>query len=525
MNPSLALEIVVALVAASVLIALASRRPLLGVAAAVILVPLTAGIPPGTLVPVLRPDQLVILAVVCGLVGHRVTGKRVTPLGSMDVAVGAYAVGSTAIPLLVLTLTQYPATSSVWAAVLGPAWFVVAYVISARLASSPEGIRTVLGAAMAAGVAVAAIAVAEVADVAGTRSLVQTVFPAEVLSDFRPGSTLGSFSAVGASGVMTFALGLGLAATRFRGFSRWWLALVMSAGVAGAFAAQSWSALLVLPVVTLAVVGYARRVPAELIGAVVVVVAGLVLIGPQIAASFGGQHVITAHGYVVPESPAGLIRYWGQYIAPSLSAQAWFGTGAVVPGSVPAVLAALADNEYISAVFRAGVVGVVLLLAMEVSIGALALGVRASREPDERALGAVALAVATILLLLGTTGQYLGAGGLAEEVALVVGATAVAIQSGAGRVASSAFTPARWALTPTGWPVRLAPVGGMPPSRLGPAYAVRRTDGDVGRTAAGQSPAPPAARPLQPVAPLAVPPRTRRLPVRYRVAAIVMAVL
>jgi hypothetical protein len=525
MNPPTVLEIVVAVAAAGALAVVASRRPLLGVAAAVFLVPLTAGIQRGILVPALRPDELVILAVVCGLVGHQVTGKQVRPLGLIDLSVGAYAVGSIAIPLLVLTLTQYPATSSVWAAVLGPAWFLGAYFIAARSTLSPEGIRTVLGAAMAAGVVVAAIAVAEAADVSGIRSLVQSIFPADVLSDFRPGSTLGSFSTVGASGVMTFALGLALAATRFPGFSRWWLTLVMSAGVAGAVAAQSWSALLVMPLVTLAVVAYARRVPVELVGAAVVIVVGLVLAGPQIAASFAGQHVVTVGGYVIPDSPAALIRYWGQYVGPAISEQAWLGTGTVVPGSVPTSLAALADNDYISAVFRAGIIGAVLLVAMEISIAALTFAVRASSEPGEPALGAVALGLATILLLLGATGQLVNAGGLAEEIALVVGVTAVALQSASRLLTSTNSSPSRWALVPTGSPVRLAPVGGAPSSRIGPAYAVRRSDGDVSGQTSGRSPAQPAVRPLQSLVPLAAPPRTRRLPARYRVAAIVMVTL
>ena len=523
MNATLAVGMVLALAAASGLVVLANRRPVYGVAAAAVLVPLLAGIPRGALLPLLQPDELVILAVICGLVTHQLANKHARPFGSLDVAVGAYAVGGVGIPLLVLILTQYPAGGSVWWAVLAPAWFLGAYYISARLTPSPESIRTVLTAVMASGVLVAVIALAEIIDVAGLRAGIQGIFPAQALSDFRPGSTLGSSAAVGAFGVVTFSIGLAAAAIRLPVFSRWWPAVAMGAGVAGVFAAQSWSALLVLPIVALAVIAYARRVPVELVGAGAVAAVGLVLAGPQIAAAFDGTRVLMSGGYVVPESPAAQISFWGEYVVPALSGQVWLGTGTVLPGSIPGALASLAGSDFISALFRAGVLGAVLLVAMEVSIGVMGLGARDSSEPGDRVLGATALAVATILLVLGTTGQYLNVGGFGEEIALVVGVTAVALQSRYRRPVAADFATSRWALAPVGSPVRLAPVGG-PAGKLGLTYAVRRPEEETDRVP-GRSLSSPPARPVQPVSPLPVAARTRRLPARYRVLAIVLIAL
>src|SRR6266849_3014659 len=80
------------------LFVLTARHPLAGCAALALTVPLTAGLARGALIPMLKPGEAILVIVLAGVVAHRLTTHRVRPVGGLDLAVGAYAIGSVAIP-------------------------------------------------------------------------------------------------------------------------------------------------------------------------------------------------------------------------------------------------------------------------------------------------------------------------------------------------------------------------------------------------------------------------------------------
>jgi O-antigen/teichoic acid export membrane protein len=400
------------------------RRPLFGCAALVLTVPLTAGLARGGVIPALKPNELILLIVLAGVIAHQATIRRVRPVSGLDLAVCCYVVGSVAIPWMVLTLTRYPADLTTWQTVLSPALFLAVYYVFSRTPFGSDGLRIVLNSAMLAGVLVSAIAAAELVNLPGVRTFVVDYFPAPVLSSFRPSSTLGHYSAVGAFGALTFILALAIATVRHPGFSSLWLTIVMGAGVLGVVVSETWAPLAALPVVTLIIVVYGRRVPRELVITLALGLLSLVFLWPLISARFDSQQLITAQGFALPESMQTRIRYWNEFIIPALSDHIWLGTGTVIPSSVPAPLTTFVDNEYLWAAFRAGIPGVALLAGMLVFTIVVAWGVRSSRDSARRALGAATFATMVMLLLLGATAQYITFAGLSQEIAMLVGVLA-----------------------------------------------------------------------------------------------------
>jgi O-antigen/teichoic acid export membrane protein len=411
-------------VAALGLFLLTIRRPLFGCAALVLTVPLTAGLARGAVIPVLKPSEAILLIVLAGVIAHHLTIRRVRPVGGLDLAVGGYVIGSVAIPWMVLTLTHYPADLDTWRTVTSPVLFLIVYYLFSRTAPADDSLKVVLNSAMLAGVIVCGIAALELVNLPGVRSFVEANYPAPVLSSFRPSSTLGHYSAVGAFGALTYILALALATMRLPGFSGWWLTLVMAVSILGVIVSQTWAPLAALPVATLIVVIYGRRIPRELIITAAFGLVGLVVLWPLISARFDSQQLITVQGFALPESMQTRIRYWNEFIIPALSDHIWLGTGTVIPSSVPTPLTMFVDNEYLWAAFRAGIPGVALLLGMLISIMAVALGVRSSTDSARRAVGAATLATAVMLILLGATAQYITFAGLSQEIAMLVGVLA-----------------------------------------------------------------------------------------------------
>lgn len=411
-------------VAAFGLFLLTVRRPLFGCAALVLTVPLTAGLARGAVIPALKPNEVILLIVLAGVIAHQATIRRVRPVSGLDLAIGCYVIGSVAIPWMVLTLTRYPADLTTWQTVFSPALFFAVYYVFSRTPFGDNGLKVVLNSAMLAGVLVSAIAVAELVNLPGVRTFVVDYFPAPVLSSFRPSSTLGHYSAVGAFGTLTFIIALAIATVRHPGFSSLWLTIVMGAGVLGVVVSETWAPLAALPVVTVIIVLYGKRIPKELVVTLVLGLVSLVFLWPLISARFDSQQLVTAQGFALPESMQTRIRYWNEFIIPALSDHIWLGTGTVIPSSVPAPLTTFVDNEYLWAAFRAGIPGVALLVGMLIFTIAAAWGVRSSRDSARRALGAATLATAVMLLLLGATAQYITFAGLSQEIAMLVGVLA-----------------------------------------------------------------------------------------------------
>jgi O-antigen ligase len=149
----------------------------------------------------------------------------------------------------------------------------------------------------------------------------------------------------------------------------------------------------------------------------------VVLFWPAVSARGVAQGVLSSGGQnlVMPASFAYRVRVWQAFFLPALSDHAFLGTGTVIPSEVPTPLTNFVDNEYLREAFRAGIVGIALLLTMFVTVAVLAWRSRASPDPLRRSLAAASLAMVLFFAFVGLTAEYLFFAGVTQEFAMLLG--------------------------------------------------------------------------------------------------------
>jgi hypothetical protein len=423
------IQLVPAVGAGLAFVVLTYWRPAAGCGLLVLLVPLTTGLGRGTIVPLLRPNEALLLALLLGLALHRLHHPRRRPITSLDLAVGSFAIGTVLVPCLVLFLSDqrgFLVSTDTLREVLAPVQFLVIYLVFSRTELSSRDVRMILNLAMLAGVIVGLLAIAELLDVPGLRELVARYYPAPPTPGwdpvYRPFSTLGHYSAVGAFGAMNFALALSLATVRHQEFSRAWLSLVMVVNLAAVVVSLTWAPLLVLPLMAGIVLWHGRRVPRELGITAGALAVAFVLFWPAVSGRIAQQGLAAGQGVVIPQTFATRLDHWQVFFLPALADHVWLGTGTIIPSIVPTPLTDYVDNEYLRDAFRAGVVGLILLLVMLLAIALTGWrSRRASSGPMYRSLGSTCLALVVFLALIGVTAEYLFFGGVSQEFAMLVG--------------------------------------------------------------------------------------------------------
>lgn len=402
-------------------------RPDLGCRLLAVAIPLTVGLNRNGLVPVLRPNEAITILVAAGVVLHELPARRRRPYSGLDLAVLAYAGAGVIVPSLVLYANRTPIDSATLATVLGPLQYLVIYLVFSRARLSPSATRATLNLAMAASVAVALIGLAQLAGLPGVRSFLAASYPLSGTDNSicqygvcRPTSLLSHWSSFGAYAVLWYTLALALTATRHPGFRRAWLTAVMILNAIAVFASGTQAAVIGLVLATVAVAVCARRIPrqAALVG--VALAAGVALLWPQISPrveqQLGGGGAIQT-----PESLSVRETYWSELFLPVLEPHILVGTGTIVPSQVPPNRAAFVDNEYLVMAFRAGVVGLAVLLLLYGSVAATGWRLRADRDRDVRAVAVAAATYVPVLAVMGITAEYLTYGGVAQSFWMVVG--------------------------------------------------------------------------------------------------------
>jgi O-antigen ligase len=413
------------------LLGLTVWRPAIGLVVYAFSISLTTGLGRGTILPILRPNEAILLVVVAGVVLHHLPRRHRRPITNLDLAVGAYTVGVVVISALVLIVSRAPELfdPNTLRAVLSPLQLLLVYVVYSRVDLTSRAVQAILNVTMLASILVALFAVAELADLPGMRDFGATYYPPPVnlYNSFEPGyrpiSTLGHYSAVGAFATVNFMLALTLSTMRHPAFPKLWLSLVMVINLAGLVASLTWAPLLALPVVTLIVLWYGRHIPRQLGVTVAALAIAMILFWPAVSARGAAQGVLSSAGQnlVIPESFAYRVRVWQAFFVPALSDHALVGTGTVIPSEVPTPLTNFVDNEYLREAFRAGLVGIALLLAMFLAVAVLAWRSRASPDPMRRSLAAACLAMVLFFAFVGLTAEYLYFAGVTQEFAMLLG--------------------------------------------------------------------------------------------------------
>jgi O-antigen ligase len=428
-----------ALVAALALLALTAWRPAIGLAVYAFSISLTTGLGRGTLVPVLRPNEAILLVVVCGLALHYLPRRQRRPITSLDMAIGAYTLGVVVISSLVLALSRSARLfdPDTLRGILSPLQLLLVYVVYSRVELTSRAVQAVLNLTMLASIFVSILAVAELVNVPGARAFGESYYPPAVnlYNAFEPGyrpiSTLGHYSAVGAFATVNYMLALTLSSMRHPAFPRLWLSLVMVANLAGLVASLTWAPLLALPLVTGLVLWYGRHVPVQFGMALAALAIALLVLWPAVSSRGAAQGVLSSGGsnLVIPASFAYRIRVWQAFFMPALADNFLLGTGTVIPSEVPTPLTNFVDNEYLREGFRAGIVGIALLLTMFVTVAVMAVRSRASPDPMRRSLAAACLGMVVFFAFVGLTAEYLFFAGVSQEFAMLLGLFSASILS------------------------------------------------------------------------------------------------
>jgi hypothetical protein len=418
-------ELGIAAVLGVLVLGLTAWRPAAGCAALALAVPLTAGLGRGTVIPVLRPNEALALLVLAGLAANQFWRPRPLVFSGLDLIVAGFALSEVFIPWLVLFLGTTPAGQDTWRTVLSPLQYLIVYVLFSRSDQTPRSLRLTLNLVMLASVAVAVVAVAELLN-ANARNLIGVYYPTPPWPSwdpvYRPASLLGHYSAVGGFALMNCTLALALATARVSGFDARWLSIVMAANIAALLASETWAPLVTLPIAMLVVLVHGRRVPLHLVVVMGALGACLLVLWPFIAGRVDQQQLFVGGGGLhLPASMETRIRYWQEFFLPAAAHHFWLGTGTTLPSEVPDQLALNVDNEYLFAVFRAGVSGLVLLIGMFAALSVVAWRERRSPDPMTRALAAACAASVIAIALIGVTSQYLTFSAVSQMFWMLVG--------------------------------------------------------------------------------------------------------
>lgn len=411
--------------AAIVLLLLTAWRPAIGCAVLAFAVPITAGLGRDTVLPVLRISEAVTIVVVAGALLHHLPRRGAGRFTGLDLAIGAYAAGVVVIPSLVLFTSRAPAGLDTWRYVLGPVQYILVYWLFSRTPLTERGLRVVVNLAMAAGVAAAVAGLAQLADVPGVRGLLAGIYPlgggGEPLCPYgvcRPMSFLEHAPAFGGYALLNYILALALAARRHPSFPSWWLATAMALNAAAVLASQTQAAIIGLVVATALIAWHARAVPRQLMPTAVALVIGVIVFFPQVSARLDQQFGGVAG---TPASLTARYQYWGEYFLPDLADHIVVGTGTVIPSDIPTNLTSFVDNEYLRLGFRAGLIGVALLLIMYPTIVVVGWHQRHSKDPWRGAIGAAAVSYVAVMAIMGTTAEYLTFSGVSQQFWMLVG--------------------------------------------------------------------------------------------------------
>lgn len=263
------------LVAAAVALgALVALRPPLAAYLLIGLTPLLVGIDRGRIVPVLRPNEALLVICAAALLARGVwnvrTGQLWRPgLGLIATSLVAMAVSNSVVPLLAMALRGTPISSDDLSYALVLWKYLALYgVIRVGIRTEAEARRCLWTSIAAAGV-VAVLAIAQSLELLGVEDFLATWYApfgdSSIVSSNRGTATLGLAAAT--ADLMIFNLGLVAGFWRIRGARRWLLSGLAALMVAGTLACGQFSSTLGLVVAIVAIGMVFRRsdVPVTLV--------------------------------------------------------------------------------------------------------------------------------------------------------------------------------------------------------------------------------------------------------------------
>ena len=409
---------------------LTARRPIVGCALLAVGVPLTTALGRDTVIPVLRPNEAILLLVLGGFALNYLWTRKTFPYIGLDIAIAIFTVGCALIPWLVLLLGRSDMDFDTWRTVLSPLQFVMIYLCFAQLRLSDDQLSWLLNLTLGVSVIIGVIAIAELQDFPpGVSALAKTYFPPDHAFSiynpvYRPTSTLGTYGAVAAFATLNFVLALTLAGRKTSRLGDVWLTAVMVVNLGSLVASLTWAPAAALLLGAATVMWYLRYVPRQIWAGAAAAVVALVVLWPAVSSRIEQQQISLGTIQTVDQR----FTEWQVFFLPALREHLWFGTGTVLPADVPQYLYDFVDTAYLRMGFRAGLLGLALLMGMLTVVSLSAWRCRESVDPWRRRLGAIALATVVTIIITGFTGEYLTYGGLSQYIAMMFGLLAARLR-------------------------------------------------------------------------------------------------
>src|SRR2546430_16039755 len=141
----------------------------MGCALFALLVPLTSGLGRGTIIPVFRPNEALLMVLIAGIILYRLRRPEPRALSFLDVAVGSFALGTVVIAALVLFVSSPAQLKDLdnLRNVLAPLQLLAIYLGFSRTDLSSRSAARILNLTMVASVFVGLVAVAQLSDLFG----------------------------------------------------------------------------------------------------------------------------------------------------------------------------------------------------------------------------------------------------------------------------------------------------------------------------------------------------------------------
>jgi len=369
--------------------------------------PLIVGIARGDIIPLLRPNELLLalllLALALRLPARVLSGLSLRPrFNAVDVALLALAVFSSLVPVTWRLVRSLPVTLEdvLYAVVL---WkYLALYWFFRQAVTTRAQLLVCVVASLASGVVVALVAMLQVNDLLGVPAFLYQYYDAPFTGNsgpvtFRGTSTIAS--SFGTADVMIINLVLALALLKALRWRSWWLAVLAVLFLSGAMAAGAFSGFIGLGLALAAFAVVSRQTLRLAVAAIPATLLGAVVFWPVIAGRLAGFSRPSG----LPHSWEGRLANLRDYFLPEIfSSWNWF-TG-VRPAARLAAEESWRKWIYIESgyVWLLWIGGVPFLLAFVVFAGIAGwqLWGRARRCGDLR--GAVAAATFTYLVVIVT---------------------------------------------------------------------------------------------------------------------------
>jgi hypothetical protein len=253
--------------ALALLVAAVAVRPVIGAYLLIGVTPLVAGMSRGAAVPMLRPQEVVLVLVVAGLCCRAIVRVKANArvrlaVSRVDVAIVVLAVMSSVIPLAWMALRrQRIASDDVLYALMVWKYYAI-FLVFRGVVRSPDEARKCLCLSLASAAVVAVVAILQASHHFGVDGFLGKYYGYSssanitVASHSRGGSTLGLPIAVADLMVFNLAIAIGLLRSSAR---RWSLLALASLFVVAVFAAAEFSGVIGLVVGSVAIAVVTRR--------------------------------------------------------------------------------------------------------------------------------------------------------------------------------------------------------------------------------------------------------------------------